>query len=97
MRLAKARDLSTRGSSTFAVDVEVVFSAGTGRVGEVKRGRQAPLAGRIHKVGMLARVVVPVAGEHVENHPPERGGDVICPPRDRARCAQEEVVARWRI
>ena len=89
---AKACDLSARRAATFALDVEVVLAARAGRVGEVERRRQAPLARRIHEVGMLARMVVPIAGEHVENHPPERGGDVIRPPRDGARRAEEEIV-----
>jgi hypothetical protein len=42
---------------------------------------------------MLAGVVVPVAGEHVENHPPERGRHVIRPPRNCPCRAKEEVVA----
>ncbi len=92
MPFTKACDLSARRTAAFALNVEVVFATRARRVSEVERRRQAPLAHRPHEVGMLARVVIAIAGEYVEDHPLECGDDVICPPRDGARRAQEKIV-----
>ncbi len=77
MPLTKAHDLSTLRAAAFALDIEVMLAARTGCVGEIERRRQTPLTGCIHEIGVLARVIIPVAGEHVEHHPPECRGNIV--------------------
>lgn len=95
--LSERNDVSVGGAAAFTLDVQIVLTAGALREGEVERRRQSPIPGMIHQIGMLPGVIVAIMGAHVENHPPERGLDIIGAARDRPRRSQKQFVTRWNM
>src|SRR5665213_161117 len=80
----------------FSIDRQVVLAVGTGREGQVVRGREAPAAVGSVDERVLLRMIVAVMRHDVEDHPPYHLFDLLVAAGHAAHQTQQIIVVDLR-